>query len=146
MNVSSPKDLRKFLDSNHIIRDGQFGFHHHRNITLQRLRVAESISEHYNIKIYKVGTVFLVLLKAFDLVWPNGLIYKLIQTRVQDWITDITHDYLCKRNFTVKYKHSTSRHYIISAVVSQRFQLPLLFSISTFMTPLIINKCKKKPT
>lgn len=54
------------------------------------------------------GAILLDLQKAFDTVWPNGLIYKLTQLSAPGWVIHVVHNFLFDRSFAVQYKHKLS--------------------------------------
>ncbi|GBM26398.1 putative RNA-directed DNA polymerase from transposon X-element [Araneus ventricosus] len=72
------KRINSYCDSNNIIPKEQFGFRAQHSTIHQLLRVTNSITEGMNNKFY-TGGIFLDIQKAFDRVWHDGLIYKLIQ-------------------------------------------------------------------
>ncbi|GBN19982.1 RNA-directed DNA polymerase from mobile element jockey, partial [Araneus ventricosus] len=69
--------LNEHFYSNNILIPFQFGFKPKLSTTHQLLRATETISAGFENKEH-TGAVFLDIQKAFDRVWLNGLIYKLI--------------------------------------------------------------------
>jgi len=58
------------------MRDEQFGFRSRHSMPLQLARLVERITRNFGEK-RLTGAVFLDVAKAFDIVWIDGLIYKL---------------------------------------------------------------------
>ncbi|GFY30570.1 probable RNA-directed DNA polymerase from transposon X-element [Trichonephila clavipes] len=70
--------IQAFSDSNHIIPDFQHGFRKKTSTCHQLLRTTNLIIDGFNTH-RTTGGIFLDVEKAFDRVWHNGLIFKLIQ-------------------------------------------------------------------
>ena len=67
-----------FLKDNKIITKEQFGFREGDSTTGQLARLVNEVTDKFNKKMH-TGEVLLDVEKAFDTVWHNGLIYKLIK-------------------------------------------------------------------
>lgn len=63
------------------IRAEQFGFRPHHSTTTQLLNVLDKITGKFNIR-HKTAATFLDIEKAFDRVWHDGLIYKLLAMNI----------------------------------------------------------------
>ncbi|GFV75410.1 probable RNA-directed DNA polymerase from transposon BS [Trichonephila clavipes] len=82
------------------------------------------------------GGIFLDVEKAFDRVWHNGLIFKLIQVNLPPYLIKIIYEYLNNRNFQVKINSIHSRIGSIQAGTPQGSNLsPLLYSLYTYDFP-----------
>ncbi len=80
--------------------------------------------------------IFLDIEKAFDTVWHNGLIYKLIKSKCPNYLIKTIHSYLQNRTFVFSYKSSISTVKTISAGVPQGSVLgPNLYNFFTHDTP-----------
>ncbi|GBM41653.1 RNA-directed DNA polymerase from mobile element jockey [Araneus ventricosus] len=114
-----------------IIPNEQYGFRADHGCTHQLLRVANTVTQGFNHKFY-TGGVFLDVRKAFDRMWHNGLIYKLIKFKIPNYLIDILINYLRNRTFRVKLNHTLSDIGSIKAGTPQGSILsPLLYTIYT---------------
>ncbi|GBN48317.1 RNA-directed DNA polymerase from mobile element jockey [Araneus ventricosus] len=119
--------LNTHLVVNNILRPEQFGFRKNLSTTHQLIRVVEFVEEAFNNK-QKTGAVSLDIQKAFDRVWQDALICKLINYNTPNYITKIIQNYLTNRNFMVKNEFSDLKQ--INAGVAQDSKLgPVLFSL-----------------
>ncbi|GBM99400.1 hypothetical protein AVEN_172620-1 [Araneus ventricosus] len=78
----------------------QFQFTPQFSTTHQLLRVVEHIHEGKNSNL-TTAAIFLDISKAYDKVWIEGLIHKLIAYKFPQYIIEIIQSYLTKRNFTL---------------------------------------------
>ncbi|GBN43966.1 RNA-directed DNA polymerase from mobile element jockey [Araneus ventricosus] len=84
-----------------------------------------------NNKFY-TGGIFLDIQKAFDRVWHDGLIYKLIQLNFPKYLINILKSFLENRTLKVVIHGETSNTGVIKAGTSQGSVLsPILYSIFT---------------
>ncbi|GBN95212.1 RNA-directed DNA polymerase from mobile element jockey [Araneus ventricosus] len=114
--------LQTHLETNNILCPEQFGFRKNLSTTHQLIRVVEFIEEAFNTK-QKTGAVFLDIQKAFDRVWQDALIHKLINYNTPNYITKIIQYYLVNRNFMVKVNNEFSDLKRINAGVAQGSKL-----------------------
>ncbi|GBM25257.1 RNA-directed DNA polymerase from mobile element jockey, partial [Araneus ventricosus] len=121
--------LNDYLEENNILIPEQFGFRKKLSTTHQLLRVTEYIQEGLNNK-QKTGAVFLDIQKAFDRVWQDGLIHKLIKYNIPPYLIKIFHSYLTNRNFAVRVENELSHTKFIKAGVVQGSKVgPVLFAL-----------------
>ncbi|GBM82442.1 RNA-directed DNA polymerase from mobile element jockey [Araneus ventricosus] len=121
--------LNDCLEENNILIPEQFGFRKKLSTTHQLLRVTEYIQEGLNNKL-KTGAVFLDIQKAFDRVWQDGLIHKLINYNIPPYLIKIFHSYLTNRNFAVRVENELSHTKFIKAGVAQGSKIgPVLFAL-----------------
>ncbi|GBN19032.1 putative RNA-directed DNA polymerase from transposon X-element [Araneus ventricosus] len=107
----------------------QFGFRKQLSTAQQLLRITESIREGFESG-WETGAVFLDIAKAFDRVWTDGLIYKLINMRIPGSIIMLIATYLQGRLFTVRVGSNLSSERVIRAGVVQGTKVgPILFNI-----------------
>lgn len=115
----------------------QFGFRPQHSTTLQLVNVLDDIIIHHN-KRRKTAAALLDIEKAFDRVWHDGLIFKLIITGVPTQIVNIIKSFLQNRSFYVKSGNCNSSSRQIRAGVPQGSCLsPQLFSIYVNDMPLL---------
>jgi len=69
--------LNSFIHQNHIIPPERFGFHKQRSAVSQLARIADFITHGFNLRKH-TGIVLLDIENAYDTLWLNGLLCKLI--------------------------------------------------------------------
>lgn len=114
---------------NKIFIPEQFGFRSSHSTIHQVIRLTEKISINFN-KNRSSGMVLLDIEKAFDSVWHDGLLHKLLSLKFPIWLVKIIQSYLSDRKSFVDFKGSHSDTYEIPAGVPQGSILaPFLFNI-----------------
>ncbi|GBN61037.1 RNA-directed DNA polymerase from mobile element jockey [Araneus ventricosus] len=117
----------------------QFGFTPQLSTTHQLLRVVEHINEGKNSNL-ATAAIFLDIAKAFDKVWIEGLIHKLIAYKFPQYIIEIIQSYLTNRHFTVLVKNSDSTPRKLQAGVPQGGILaPIIFVLYMNDIPQVRN-------
>lgn len=90
------KRLQKHENTLHIIRNEQFCFRHRHSTVQQIFRITNDIITGFNKN--KVTTMlFLDMEKAFDKVWVDGLIRKLISYKYPPVLVKLIHSYMTNR-------------------------------------------------
>ncbi|GBM60288.1 putative RNA-directed DNA polymerase from transposon X-element [Araneus ventricosus] len=121
--------LNEHLNNNNILIPYQFGFKPKLSTTHQLLRAVEFITSGFENR-FSTGAVFLDTQKAFDRVWINGLIYKLISHKIPISFIKLITTFLANRQFKVRIRNSLSKLHHIQAGVPQGAKLsPCLYSI-----------------
>ncbi|GBM46000.1 RNA-directed DNA polymerase from mobile element jockey [Araneus ventricosus] len=121
--------LNEHLEVNNVLIPEQFGFRKNLSTTHQLLRVTEYIAEGFSNK-QKTGAVFLDIQKAFDRVWQDALIYKLINYNTPNYLIKIFTSYLHNRKFAVRVNKELSNFKNINAGVAQGSKCgPILFAL-----------------
>lgn len=124
--------LKSHLYDNGIIINEQFGFNPEHSCPQQIHRIVE-YAFHNRTRLSNVditAAVFFDIAKAFDKVWHNGLIHKLVKTNVPDTLIHIIRDYLSNRSFCYAYQGTLSSLRNTTAGVPQGSVLaPTLFSV-----------------
>ncbi|GFW19570.1 probable RNA-directed DNA polymerase from transposon BS [Trichonephila clavipes] len=125
------KKINSHCEENQIIPDFQHGFRQQTSTQHQLLRVTNHIINGYNSKTITVG-LFLDVKKAFDRMWHDGLIYKMIIFNFPTYLIKIIHSYLNNRTFNVKYNnvHSSQRP-ILASTPQGSILSPALYNIYT---------------
>lgn len=127
--------LDEFLNNHSIIPHFQFGFRSKHSTTQQLLRISEIINRGFEIKAHTV-IVFLDIQQAFDKVWIDGLIYKMLQLKLPPILLNILVSFLRDRTFCVKINNSVSEHHPIKSGIPQGSKLgPILFNIYVHDVP-----------
>lgn len=123
--------LNDYVCENNLISKEQFGFKRDHSTVHQICRIKNKImSNRRNRK--STGIILLDIEKAFDTVWHDGLVYKLIKARIPKYLTRLIADFLDNRSFIVSINNTNSSMKNISAGLPQGSILsPLLYSIYT---------------
>jgi ribonuclease HI len=121
--------LNYHLEQNQIIPKTQTGFRENGSTEHQLVRLVQEAKEAWaNQQEYVV--TFLDVEKAFDKVWHDGLIAKMIKLKIPDEIVDWTIHYLKNRKIRVKVNGIESEEYSLFTGVPQGGVLsPMLFNI-----------------
>lgn len=119
-----------FHERNHnIFIKQQFGFRSQHSTIQQILRITECASFGFN-QNQSTGLALLDLEKAFDSVWHDGLIHKLIQYKYPDFLISLIMSYLKDRTALVEFCKISSKLFAVPAGVPQGSILsPHLFNI-----------------
>jgi hypothetical protein len=121
--------LVKFLDDKKIIIDEQSGFRKNRRTSDNLFFLTQKVIENFN-RGKKCLAIFFDIAKAFDKVYHEGLIYKLIKIGTPDYLIKWIISYLKNRKFSVRVGDSTSDEKNIETGVPQGGVLsPILFNI-----------------
>lgn len=121
--------LKDFEREHDIIPPEQFGFRDGHSTTDQVLRVVEHVTDSFNRKRH-TGAVFLDVAKAFDKVWHEGLLHKLLDAGFPIGLVQIIRSYLENRKFRAKIGTTRSTMKDITSGVPQGSILsPFLFAI-----------------
>ena len=127
MDALQSRSLTRYLVSQKILSDHQFGFLPGRSTTTQLVYLFDQWSrtlEQQN----STAVVFMDFMKAFDKVWHQGLIYKLAQMGVGRSALDWLRNYLSNRSVSVRVGSSSSAKHSVTAGVPQGSHLgPVLF-------------------
>ncbi|GBM91126.1 putative RNA-directed DNA polymerase from transposon X-element [Araneus ventricosus] len=121
--------LNEHLAENKILCPEQFGFRKSLTTTHQLLRVVEYITSGFE-NGECTGAVSLDVQKAFDRVWIQGLIHKLIRYKTPPHLLQLLKSYLEERKFAVKIGNSISEAKIMRAGIPQGGKIsPVLYSL-----------------
>jgi hypothetical protein len=122
-------NLVEFLNFNKIIIEEQSGFQKNRRTTDNLIFLTQKAIESVN-RNKKCLTIFFDIEKAFDKVWHYGLIYKLIEYKIPNFIVKWVFNYLKDRKMYVRINDETSEKKLLQTGVPQGGVLsPILFSI-----------------
>ncbi|GBN04688.1 RNA-directed DNA polymerase from mobile element jockey [Araneus ventricosus] len=129
--------LNEHLNNNNILIPYQFGFKPKLSTTNQLLRAVEYITSGFENR-FSTGAVFLDIQKAFDRVWINGLIYKLISHKIPIFLIKLITTFLANRQLKVRIGNSLTKLHHIQAGVPQGAKL------SSCLYSIFINDISQK--
>ena len=124
--------INEHLEDNNIIPTQQCGFRTGRSTSHQLIKVIKTAKENLNNK-KSTGMIFLDVEKAFDRVWHNGLLYKMLKLRFPLPLIKTVRSFLSERSFAVFIKGQFSEIKVIKFGVPQGAVLsPTLYNIFTY--------------
>lgn len=101
------EEIRDFVVQNGILPGNQFGFRAGLSATHQAAHLAEAAAKEDRPR-RRAAVALLDLEKAYDRVWREGLVHKLVERRFPQWIVRWISDWLTDRKFRVKMRDETS--------------------------------------
>ena len=104
--------LSWYMETNNYFNKFQSGFRRGRSCIDHILRLQDDIHKANNSRGYTVG-VFLDLEKAFDLVWKDGILFKLQQLGLSGNIYKWISDFLSHRTIQVRIGNTLSNSYTL---------------------------------
>ena len=135
--------LQKFLESNKKLAKHQSGFRTGRRTSDNLVFFSQKVSDAFN-RGKKILSLYFDIEAAFDAVWHDGLVHKMITMEVPTYITVWVHNYLLDRSFDVRVGDSiSSKARIVTGVPQGSSISPILFSIfiNDIPAPFENNKC-----
>ena len=138
VEVFIARQINAHIEEHNLLMPEQFGFRKNLSAPHQVYRLVEHITTG-KVNNQSTAAVFLDIEKAFDKIWINGLIHKLINKNFPPPLIKLIFSYLSDRTFHVKINNSLSRQY--PAI----FGLPQGSKISPTLFSLFINDMPKYP-
>lgn len=120
-----------FIIDRRIFPDEQFGFRGHHSKSHQVLRICQHVKENRALG-KSTGLVLLDIEKAFDSVWHNGIVYKMIDFGFPLYLIKTIQSFLTNRRFRVYVNSKASSLQHVYAGVPQGSVLgPVLYNVYT---------------
>lgn len=137
-NVIKEK-LWQFIEDNGIIPEEQFGFRPRHSTTHQVMRIKNHVKQQFHLG-NSTAMVLLDVEKAFDTVWHDGLIFKLLKLNFPKYLVKIIQSFMNQRSFCVKINQEISERFPIPAGVPQGSVLgPILYILYMYDFPQTID-------
>jgi ribonuclease HI len=131
-----------FMEKNNLFNKNQTGFRKNKSTLDQIMRLQSDIQNSINSKEYTVG-VFLDFSKAYDMLWKDGLLFKLKKLGISGHMYKYINDFLSDRSFQVKVGNSLSNRLSLENGTPQGSVIsPLLFLIMINDFPAPAEKSK----
>lgn len=127
--------LNEFISTVNFLPPEQFGFRQGHSTSHQLMRVHNFINEGLK-RSSSIGLIALDIEKAFDSVWYDGLLYKLIVKNCPLYLVKLVNSFLKGRSFSVKVNNTLSKFHTFNFGVPQGSVLsPCLYNIFTSDMP-----------
>lgn len=121
--------LNEHVTSNNLLAIEQFGFKKEHSTVHQIKRIQNKITINKRNR-KSTGVILLDIEKAFDTVWHNGLVFKLLSMNLPQYLCKIVADFLHNRTFSVSVNCHTSSIKNIPAGLPQGSILsPILYNL-----------------
>ena len=130
------------LEDNNVLPQTQTGYRNHRSIKDQLARIAQEIENTFQEK-KKVVAVFFDVTKAFDKVWREGLLLKVLQSRVSGrmykWIRCFLQDRSARVKLDGYMSESVKMRGVSQGVISPTFFVLYINNITTILPSHVSN-------
>jgi hypothetical protein len=137
--------IQAFLNKNHILINEQSGFRAQRQTRDNLFALIQKTTEGFNRKTpRKTLCVLFDLEKAFDKMWHNALLHKLILIKMPDYLILFIQSFLSNRKFRVQVNSFTTAYFVIGCGCPQGAVLsPRLFTFFINDIPICTLKQSK---
>lgn len=133
------KRVKEYLEAHNVIPECQHGFRANHSTTTQLDKMTEEL-KHNLFSRQSTGVVFMDIEKAFDRVWIDGLLFKLIDIRMPAYIIKFLSNYLRDRSFQVHLMGHSSDTYFPEFGLPQGAVLsPVLYTVFTYDQPQLTD-------
>lgn len=129
----------EFVEEKNLLPSVQFGFRRGHSTTHQAMRIKKFIMKNKRLK-KSVGLLLLDIEKAFDSVWHDGLIHKLIQMKFPAYLIKMIDAFIRNRKFIVHVNDAKSNYINIPAGLAQGTCIsPILYALYIADMPIPTN-------
>lgn len=131
--------INEHISRYNCIPNSQFGFRSQHSTTHQLVRVTNTIKNGFNNQL-STGIILFDCEKAFDTVWHEGLLHKLLLLNFPIYLIKIIQSFLTNRKFQVSFKQYKSNIHNIPAGVPQGSCIsPTLYNLFISDLPIHLN-------
>lgn len=121
--------LIKYIEEKNLLPDFQFGFRKGHSTVHQAAKIKQFIQQNKRSK-KSTGLVLLDIEKAFDSIWHDGMIYKLIKMKIPTYLIRLINSFIRNRQFKVHINQGVSQSINIPAGLAQGTCIsPILYSL-----------------
>lgn len=121
--------LVKFIEDKNLLPNFQFGFRKGHSTVHQAAKIKQFIKRNRKSK-RSTGLVLLDIEKAFDSIWHDGLIYKLIKLKLPSFLVRMVNSFIRNRTFAVHINDGISDTIQINAGLPQGTSIsPILYAL-----------------
>lgn len=130
-------NLIEIVETKNLLPNVQFGFRKGHSTTHQVKRIHKFITRNKIIK-KSTGVLLLDIEKAFDSIWHDGLIHKLIKMKLPTYLIRLINSFIRNRQFAVHINGCTSNRVNIPAGLAQGTCIsPILYAL--FVADIPVN-------
>lgn len=128
--------LIEFIEDKNLLPPFQFGFRKGHSTVHQAIRIKQHITRNKRFR-KSTGMILLDIEKAFDSIWHDGLIFKLIKMKLPTYLIRILNSFIRKRQFAVHIHDATSNTIEIRAGLAQGTCIsPILYALYVSDIPI----------
>lgn len=129
--------LNNYIEEKKLLPNVQFGFRRGHSTIHQAMRIKQYIAGE-KLTRRSTGMVLLDIEKAFDSIWHDGLIFKLIKMRIPSHLLRMIQSFIRNRSFAVQVNNARSRDIPIPAGLAQGTCIsPILYALFVADLPTI---------
>lgn len=131
--------LIAFIEEKNLLPPTQFGFRKGHSTIHQAMRIKQFVTRNRSNK-KSTGMILLDIEKAFDSVWHDGLVHKLIKMKLPNFLIRIINSFIRNRHFSVHVNRGVSQQVQIPAGLAQGTCIsPILYALYVADMPSIDN-------
>lgn len=128
--------LIEIIEERNLLPEFQFGFRKGHSTTHQAMRIKQHIIKNKRIR-KSTGMILLDIEKAFDSIWHDGLIHKLIKLKLPTYLVRLLNSFIRKRQFAVHINNAISNVINIPAGLAQGTCIsPILYALFVADIPI----------
>lgn len=129
--------LINIIEDKQLLPNYQFGFRRGHSTTHQAARIKKHIRQNKRDK-KSTGMILLDIEKAFDSIWHDGLIFKLIKMKLPSYLVKMINAFIRNRKLSVHVNNSISKQINIPAGLAQGTCIsPILYALFVADMPIV---------